>query len=125
MRQRDRNMNWCRRDMSNNFKKEYGKTVEELRGYGCHPEKMATEEVTCKGCWDTIDRQEIINYLNGVYDPDWPIVVYWDDEAFHNEACMNYSISGGYYPFPPEVLDNRKAWIKKLHCAITGEKRQC
>jgi hypothetical protein len=86
---------------------------------------LATTEVFCRGCGDTIGREEIINYLNGIYDKEWPIVVNWDNEAFHNEACMHFSIYGGQYPVPKEVLDDMKSWIKKLHCAITGEKRQC
>lgn len=106
---------------NNNSQKKYkGKTAEQLRGYGCNPEKMAIEEVFCKGCSEIIDRSVIMDYLNGIYDKDEPIIVYWDDEAFHNEACLNYSVCIYSYPDIVEPAVNRKEWIRELDMKMRG-----
>jgi hypothetical protein len=103
-----------------NNMKGYGHlTAEQLKESGYSPKRLVTHEISCKGCWDTIDRKEFIDYLNGIYDQEWPLLVLTDDEVYHNEACLNYSVSGHAYPFP-EGLGDRKGWIKGLDEKIMG-----
>ena len=103
-----------------NNMKGYGHlTAEQLKESGYSPEKLLTHEISCKGCWDTIDRKEFIDYVNGIYDQEWPLLVLTDNEIYHNEACLNYAISDHAFPFP-EGLEDRKGWIKTLHEKVMG-----
>ena len=116
----------------NSQKKPMGYSPEELK----HPERLLQLKIKCRGCNQLVNRTEIIDYLNGVNNPDLePIIVFDENEIFHNEACMNYAMT----PCPMEVIMahnphidfeeierlyppdlDRKAWIKEVDRRIRG-----
>jgi hypothetical protein len=60
-------------------------------------EKLRQLKHTCRGCGELVDRTEILDLLNGVSNPDLePLVIYSEDEIYHNEKCMNWAFYNDY-----------------------------
>jgi hypothetical protein len=82
---------------STDKKKPIGFSPEELE----HPERLLQLKITCGSCDQLIDRTEILDYLNGVNNPNLePIIVFNENEVFHNEACMNFAMCN----YPVEII---------------------
>ncbi len=78
-----------------------GVSPEELK----HPERLLQLKIKCGGCDQLVDRTEILDYLNGINNPKLePIIVFDENEVFHNEACMHYAMFGD--PFEMVVTNN-------------------
>jgi hypothetical protein len=84
----------------NSQKKPIGFSPEELE----HPERLLQLKIKCGGCDQLIDRTEILDYLNGVNNPNLEPIVVDGNQVFHNEACMHYAMFGD--PFEMVVQNN-------------------